>query len=624
MIRNRASAPRLPRKMSALPCLVLGVALACAPGASASTISSSALSQPTLSGQTGSFQQWSLRDSNGSVVATLSQDPVVYDGTGPLPANCADTDAAPGDGTASELTCGPAAGTSDATAVTAITTRSASVGSDVDGSALTATRLVAWGSSGVDTLTGGGVDDQIIGFPGNDVLTGNGGNDVIIGHFGNDVIDAGAGDDWVDGQSGNDTVAGGDGDDTLNAGTGNDRVSGDAGEDVVKGLVGNDTLDGGAGNDFIYGDASCTRGDDVITGGDGDDYIDSDFLSTTCTGPGGKDAVDGGAGDDTAYEIPDGQPDRVAGGTGVDMVYYVDDTAGGPPGATESIRITLDGIADDGETTSDNGNNFDVENSAIALPSDSTDVPAAVAGNDAANVLNTGGGNDAIAPGLGADVVRAYGGDDTVTAQDGYPDHIDCSDGNDTADVDQFDTVVHCETVNLVQMRSAYDLIEPVPEPQPIASPAPAPAPPAASADHSGPLTQLGVPQTLTLKQFLKGVSVDVACNEECAVQVRLLASQRAGRARSSKSTGFNLVLGRTTVGFRATKRTLRVHPCASIRSSAQRRTCVARVRNAASHKGGFTAKVHVITVDRFGNRTQTVRLVRVSATKRAGGRPGS
>jgi len=77
----------------------------------------------------------------------------------------------------------------------------------------------------------------------------------------------GAGDDALVGSAGADTVHGGTGKDTITGGAGKDRLYGDAGDDK---LGGNDTLRGGSGKDRLYGGT----GDDVLHGGTGGDLLD--------------------------------------------------------------------------------------------------------------------------------------------------------------------------------------------------------------------------------------------------------------------------------------------------------------------------------------------------------------
>jgi hypothetical protein len=68
------------------------------------------------------------------------------------------------------------------------------------------------------------------------------------------------------------------------------------------------------------------------------------------------------------------------------------------------------------------------------------------------NVVRTGAGSDTINPGSGNDAVHAGAGDDVVNTRDGYADRVDCGPGEDTANVDQLDTVVNCETVNVAHV----------------------------------------------------------------------------------------------------------------------------------------------------------------------------
>jgi Ca2+-binding RTX toxin-like protein len=151
------------------------------------------------------------------------------------------------------------------------------------------------GSSGADTIYGGGAGDFIVGFDGNDYLYGRNGDDSLYGsagddaitdYGGNDQIDGGSGDDRitvngsgtniVDGGAGSDainlhyqpsnTVYGGAGDDTINAGSGNDVLVGGMGNDVLSGDAGNDIylLGTGFGNDTISNYDSNSADLDVV------------------------------------------------------------------------------------------------------------------------------------------------------------------------------------------------------------------------------------------------------------------------------------------------------------------------------------------------------------------------
>lgn len=69
----------------------------------------------------------------------------------------------------------------------------------------------------------------------------------------NNLIDGGEGNDTIDGALGNDTLIGGSGTDSLIGGYGNDSLDGGVGNDTLVAVAGNDTLIGGAGLDRLVG-----------------------------------------------------------------------------------------------------------------------------------------------------------------------------------------------------------------------------------------------------------------------------------------------------------------------------------------------------------------------------------
>lgn len=248
------------------------------------------------------------------------------------------------------------------------------------------------------------------------------------------------------------TINGGDGDDTLVGGAQNDTLNGEAGRDDIDGGSGADAISGGAGDDwYLYGGA----GDDTLTGGDGDDYLD---------GGDGTDNASGGAGDDWFSEAQDTGADTAVGGDGFDGVEYYPTSAG----AGDVVNVSLDGQANDGvvagagsSTTSDAGNNFGSTGSAgieqLYVYSGST--PVNVTGDSGVNQINvyTSTGKATVDPGAGADTVSTGAADDTINAVDGYPDTVNCGPGNDTANVDQFDTTFNCETANRTATKSGFE-----------------------------------------------------------------------------------------------------------------------------------------------------------------------
>lgn len=165
-------------------------------------------------------------------------------------------------------------------------------------------RVVMWGSSGSDSLLGGGKlrggsGDDLIDTGETATIRGGGGSDLIIapnarlvyGNSGNDEIEA-AGLIW--GNNGRDTIAAGGMDDTVYGGNGDDEIL--AG--LVDGAV--SAVDGGPGDDDIYGGGFGVPDDsvDLLIGGDGDDTIRGGPGRDVVVGGEGEDRIIGGADDD--------------------------------------------------------------------------------------------------------------------------------------------------------------------------------------------------------------------------------------------------------------------------------------------------------------------------------------
>jgi Ca2+-binding RTX toxin-like protein len=79
------------------------------------------------------------------------------------------------------------------------------------------------GSSGSDTLSGGGADDVINGDAGDDTLIGSLGSDLLYGGAGNDSLNGGVGSDIIHGGAGNDSFYGSDSSEQYFGGTGSDK-----------------------------------------------------------------------------------------------------------------------------------------------------------------------------------------------------------------------------------------------------------------------------------------------------------------------------------------------------------------------------------------------------------------
>ena len=238
---------------------------------------------------------------------------------------------------------------------------------------------------------------------------------------------------------------------TVHAGEGADVIRGKGGDDVLLGDEGADVLVGGPG-------------DDAIHGGDGPDILETYHGGIDPSDTAGSDLLFGGSANDTvSYEA-----------------------------RTDPLTITVDGVADDGAPGESDDIRLDVE---VVQGSESDDV---MAGGDEPNVLIGGGGDDVIRGGggdddiggaegsdlvlggEGADIVagggeddtvhggpghdRLYGewgegcglrlcvgGADTIIADDGERDHVECGDGTDEASLDRVDTTLiigpDCENV---------------------------------------------------------------------------------------------------------------------------------------------------------------------------------
>jgi Ca2+-binding RTX toxin-like protein len=294
------------------------------------------------------------------------------------------------------------------------------------------------GDTGDDRLTGGDGDDQVsagIGSDtieagaGTDTVDGDVGDDRIIGGDGSDQLDAGPGNDTITAGGGDDQVSGGDGGDTISGGDGRDRISGDDGADTIDGGTGNDDADGGAGTDSVHGGdgddlLQATDGTDALSGGAGNDRLEGNDLANTLDGGdgddsinayGGADRITGGAGADTIDGGPG--PDAISGGDGRDRLSY--------DGSPQGVRVSLNGVADDGTVGEGDDVLADVE---VVTGSSQDDV--LVAGPNAVQ-LNGGGGNDRLTGSPFSDVLDGGVGDDTLDGGAGG-DILTGGDGSDT------------------------------------------------------------------------------------------------------------------------------------------------------------------------------------------------
>ena len=311
------------------------------------------------------------------------------------------------------------------------------------------------GSSFSDTLTGDANDNRLSGGAGNDTLTGGAGNDTLDGGADSDTanyaqatggvtvnlnlsgpqaIGGGQGTDTIvavenlTGSSFNDTLTGNAADNILSGGDGNDTLIGGDGNDRFIGGAGNDGIDGGAGVDIAdYGSDTAgvkvnlqsgqAKGSQIgtdtlanienVTGGSSDDQITADQSNNVLNGGGGNDKLNGHGGDDIL--IGGAGNDELKGGAGIDTANYQDAIAG----ITVSLAITT--AQDTGGAGTDTLE--DIENLIGGAGADhlfGNQLANVIAGGAGDDELRGAAGNDTLIGGDGADTIEGGAGADTL------------------------------------------------------------------------------------------------------------------------------------------------------------------------------------------------------------------
>lgn len=344
------------------------------------------------------------------------------------------------------------------------------------------------GDAAANRLEGGAGNDTLTGRAGNDTLTGGAGDDRLDGGAGADLLTGGGGYDWasyasagaairldlatpaqnqgdavgdvlteieaVEGSAFADGLAGDALANRMDGGAGNDTLSGRAGADTLSGGTGNDVLDGGAGGDALNGGegqdtatyASATLGlrvdllssgqnsgdaagdiltsiealtgsgfHDTLLGDDGGNAIDGGAGNDAIWGRNGGDTLAGGAGDDT-LEGGSGA-DAISGGDGVDWASYA--------AATTGVRLDLLALTQNSGDAA--GDTFAGIEGFLGSSGHDT-----LSGDDTANRLDGGAGNDALAGRGGNDSLTGGSGDDTLQGGAGA-DVLNGGDGTDWA-----------------------------------------------------------------------------------------------------------------------------------------------------------------------------------------------
>ena len=320
-------------------------------------------------------------------------------------------------------------------------------------------------SEAANTLSGTVSDDAILALGGDDFASGEEGNDWLDGADGNDRLFGNAGNDTLIGQAGNDTLTGGIGADVLIGGLGNDlyRFARGEGSDLIQDV---DATIGNAdmvqftdifswevsitrdGNDLLIavGETDAVRlqswflgaqyqieavsfanfvtweagtltsmtlphgtpGDDVLLGGSGNDEFHGEEGDDLLDGAEGNDLLYGDAGNDTLIGGPGA--DSMFGGTGDDL-YRIDGSDSISENANEGIDTVEAAIS---FTLGANFENLTLVGSA-GIDGTGNSLANVLVGNDAANRLSGGTGNDIYYVGAGDTVVEASnGGTDSV------------------------------------------------------------------------------------------------------------------------------------------------------------------------------------------------------------------
>ncbi len=192
---------------------------------------------------------------------------------------------------------------------------------------------VIFGTSGINSLSGGGGNDTFYGRGGNDTFNGGAGSDLVgynntVGALTIDLINNRTTGALTDTLLSIESAVGGSGNDTLIGNGNNNVLFGDLGDDTILGSTGNDYLHGNGGTDWIdYSNVSSNLTINLLAG-----TTTGSFSDTLL----GFENAAGGAGNDVIVGTQDGN--LLSGGNGDDLFYGL------------SGNDTIDGEAGDGDT----------------------------------------------------------------------------------------------------------------------------------------------------------------------------------------------------------------------------------------------------------------------------------
>jgi VCBS repeat-containing protein len=338
-------------------------------------------------------------------------------------------------------------------------------------------RLYGFGE-GAQALTGNALANEIIGGAGNDRIDGGGGADTMFGGDGDDVYIIDESGDVVSDQAGTDEIrtslaeyaltdrsrvenltgTATTGRQALSGNTFANVITGGAGDDHIDGWEGADTMRGGLGNDgYVVDDA----GDLVVeeAGGGSEDLVLTSLAAYTLAanveklsgfGVGGK-ALTGNALSNTILSVH-GYDDVLDGGEGADVlagrmgddIYLVDRAD------DEVVEWANEGRDEIRSTAASYTIAAEVEVLRGMLATGQT-----LIGNDVANWIIGGGGDDFVRGGAGDDVFDGGAGNDYLDGGTGA-DAMGGFGGNDVYVVDEAaDRVVEAENEGTDEIRTA-------------------------------------------------------------------------------------------------------------------------------------------------------------------------
>ena len=309
----------------------------------------------------------------------------------------------------------------------------------------------------------------------------------------------------------------------------------------------------------------------MVQGGDGSDSIATgagpDFV---VAGEGVADTIDLGPGNDIGnIAVNDASGDTWAGGPGLDAMHLSSsagligmeaDLAAGTVNATNQQPTVATGFED-----------------VVMFGQATSNIRGTPGSNEIQSFF---GGADTVDPGGGSDFLTLGRGADRALARDGSPDLVLCGEGEDSAEVDQLDTVApDCENVAVAQVRPVTAEL----------------GPPGCTVAS----VRARIARNALLRRGLRGA---VECARPAALEVRLLAGTGSRGGGIGVARAGDVVLAERSLPLAGGRRTLRLRVIRRLRASIPR---TARLR------------LQVVARDEFGNVQVVTKRIRVRSPRR-------